>query len=433
MKEEIFFTVLSLLIVLFAKYKKIVSPASIIVVWWGIWLFISDLDSSILFKPSDYTYILFLTMLISFSLGSLFVRVQQNIFINNLSVSNNLINFFNKTYIVVLFICTFYFLKAMSILETRGIEGYRALTFSSPDHVSILFGNPYIEIIYDMLVPTYEFFYLIVGITFYIHKIDKKIFYLSIIMVFLGSLMRLGRFGIYYIIILLSIAFLLKIKNKYLTRKSNFKLIFLAALILITIGGVRGNSFLKSFTNSLINYHTVGFTLFSLKLENPNSSLNENITYGEGVISGLNYLATLALRRIFPDYNPKYLSQVTAGFNKPVEAGINPETGYPVYYNAFYTILYSLYSDGRIFAVILVPFIIGYILGNAYLDYKVHRNLISFFIILLIMHLMIFSLFSSIFDSPKWWISIIIVTIIKNKKTIILFFNPSKKRSFGSN
>lgn len=423
------FSLINILYVVSLKiiFKKLLNPLSIIILWWSIWIVISYAGLTDLYKPSDHVLLLVFLLNSGLFFGSFFgvyiingrIYHEELYKFKNDVFENKIKKIFNKTYKIVLPIVSFFFFKAIFILATKGVEGYRGLTFSDGDNEGILFGNPYLEILYGLLISPYILFYLLVGVYLFIFKGEKKIFYVGSLLVFLESTMRLGRFGLYYILMMTFIAFILNsAKNKAI--KTKFKKIILTfTLVLLVVGGLRESNFGNVLYKSIFEYHTVGFTLLSNELDNPASKLNTNMSYGTGTIGGLDYVSTLIIRRFSPTYDSQY-SYMVKDHHLPIETGYD-KNGYPIYHNAFYTMLFTLYADGREFFVFFIPLIIGGFSGFSYAKFKKTNYIFDFLIVLFFMFVFIFSLFQSMLQSHIVFLAFLILLYIGKKVNKLKF------------
>jgi len=77
--------------------------------------------------------------------------------------------------------------------------------------------------------------------------------------------------------------------------------------------------------------------------------------------------------------------------------------GYPILYNAFYTILYSMYLDGRELVFFAIPFLYGYFLSNLYQDWLVTGEIGTLMILNLLTYVGIFSIFQSPVEGTIFW------------------------------
>lgn len=402
-------------------FKRLLNPLNIIIFWWSVWSVISFSGITELYKPNEYILVLVCLINSGLFLGGLlgvyiasgttyneeYYKFKNNIFENIIK------KIFNKTYVFVLLIVSYFFLKAIYILATMGIEGYRGLTFSDGDNEGVLFGNPYLEILFSLIISPYILFYLLIGIYLFIFKNEKKVFYIGSLLVFLESTMRLGRFGIYYILMMTLIAFILNSSKNTMIKTKFKRIILIFTFVILVVGSLRESNFGNVLFKSIFEYHTVGLVLVSQELENPDSKLNKNISYGMGTLGGLDYISTLIIRRFSPTYESHY-SYMVKDHHLPVETGVD-DYGNPMYHNAFYTILFTLYADGREFFVFFIPLLIGAFLGFYYVKFKKTNYIFDFTIVLLFMFVFVFSLFQSMLQSHIVFLTLLFLLFISKR------------------
>lgn len=409
------------LLILKFVFNKIFNPINIIIFWWSFWVVVAFAGITDLYKPDEY--VLFLVFLLN---SGLFLGCLFGVYISNGRKYNKQLYQFRNTlfenkikdifynsnrYVIV--IVSYFFLKAIYILFTKGVEGYRGLTFSDGENEGILFGNPYLEILYSLIISPYILFYLLVGIYLFIFKNEKKIFYTASLLMFLESTMRLGRFGLYYILMMTFIAFILN-STKSIDIKTKFKRIILVFTLIITVvGSLRESNFGNVLYKSIFEYHTVGFTLLSNELNNQDSKLNTNLSYGMGTLGGLDYVSTLLIRRFSPTYDSHY-SYIVKDHHMPIETGFD-KNGYPIYHNAFYTMLFTLYADGREFFVLFIPLLFGIFIGYYYIKFIKTNYIFDFLIVFIFLFIFIFSLFQSMLQSHIVFLTLLILLYIGNK------------------
>ncbi len=91
--------------------------------------------------------------------------------------------------------------------------------------------------------------------------------------------------------------------------------------------------------------------------------------------------------------------------------------GDPIYGNAFYTMLFTLYSDGRELFVFIVPFIISFTASIFYNKYKKGANYFGLLSGLLFTWLFIFSIFQSMLQSHIVFLAFMYLIYLKNLAT----------------
>jgi len=180
--------------------------------------------------------------------------------------------------------------------------------------------------------------------------------------------------------------------------------------------GSNNTNVMEHFFDWAIMYHSAGFVLFDQDLNNERSTLNTKYSLGFSTFGGLVKLTDIAIRRIFPGYE-NLLIKEEEGHQTPRVIGIDNKTGYPIWGNAFFTILYPIYKDFRILGIMFIPFILGIITGNNYL--KARIDITARIIYMFLIFIMIFSIYNVPTDSNPIWLTFIIIIFVGNKIRLV--------------
>lgn len=324
-------------------------------------------------------------------------------------------------------VVSYYFVKSIRILLQYGILGYRDAVFGSPDEPSILFGSSYVELIYNIFVSPVIFLSLIVSIVIFVCYSEKRVLVLPLLMMVMEAIMRLGRFSFYYVVVFLATAFLLVLQRSksgdgagrwYRQSIQKVQVIIVAAIFLMitlvaALSMVREDSYInvsKTISRFAVGYHTTGFVLFDSELNSRKSRLNTNISYGRSILGGLEAIGVMFLRRV----DPKARSIVQEGGDYKHDFQIvgYDENGFPILHNAFYTVLYSLYFDGRDLFIAIIPFLFGYAVSALYADWMRRGRIGSLMLLVHLMYLGWFSLFYSPVEDHKFWMVLIALLLV---------------------
>ena len=431
------------------KFRKFLNPVSIVLFWWCGWLWVSNLHLTGLFVPGPGTQLMALTMLLAVFLGSklAFPRSRPEAAVGranaNLVRNSRYLIWLNVLYFPVM---TFLLVRAVPLLLSGDPVKYRRAAFGSIDEPNPVFGGSYPQFLFDLLVMPVVFLSLIVGLILYFKFRRKTLLVLSVTLLTMEAAVMLGRFNFYHIIVLAVLVFIFlgqvrgprtgpagetggpppagPRRARTLAAMAAGLLLGVGALLLISVWrGAKGTDTLTLVKTGLVEYHTVGFVLFDQELSSPTSRLNSRLSYGRSIIGGLDTLAVVLLRRVNPDLVPM------AGENgvvmaEPREAGRDGH-GQPILANAFYTILYSLYFDGRYLAVILLPLVFGFLLARSYLDWLKNGSLASLALLLLLMYVGIFSLFQSPVETPRFWGALVLLPVMKKIDLTCLAAGPA--------
>ena len=419
----------------YLKFKRVANPITFMTVWWGGWLFIANFSLTGIYIPGWRTQSLVILMLLSYTLGALVYskRIKYKKYIN-----------FHSSYLIfqkkfkllldlgypILFVAIFpFFIKAINIFRTLGTSGYRRAAFGVGGQESILYGHKYIAFLYLHVIPGILFMFTIISVIVMYSQGKKRYFAFSLIVNSFQAVMMLGRFAIYLPIFLLiitefcfsgqftnkAIDFLKEVKIKS-TKKYIVFFILLLVFIISIISSIRlqgsNHNILEIIWDFLIRYHTIGFALLNSEIENKYSFLNQQITYGTASLSGIGFFWDLIYKTVFDDRMVSILPELRENLDKFVEVGKggvgldgNIQLG-----NAFYTMIYFFYIDGREFGVFILSFILGYLTSCFYTNWIKTNNLYSLAYLLILLYGTLMSIFNYSFSS-NFWVSLFLVFV----------------------
>ena len=128
--------------------------------------------------------------------------------------------------------------------------------------------------------------------------------------------------------------------------------------------GASVNDIAMTMLNQFVNYHTIGFAMMNQELESQNSLANTTCTFGRSIIGGADDIfINLVLKRF--THSVEQVNWVNMEYrNDPVQVGFHD--GIPITANAFYTVMHTLYIDGRWVAVVVFPCVFGWIVVRTY-------------------------------------------------------------------
>jgi len=162
------------------------------------------------------------------------------------------------------------------------------------------------------------------------------------------------------------------------------------------------------FTHVLVKYHTAGFVLFDLELDDNLSSLNNNSTYGLGMIGGVERFVALCIKQLNKDYKPIVARDSLSKFQ---QVGVD-SNGIKIRSNALYNIVYTLVRDGRYFALVFGGIVLGYISNVHFYIWKNSLSAYSYAISIFMFSLMTTSLIRSNLESTSYWICIALLFLL---------------------
>lgn len=399
------------LIVGFVAKKRYPTTILIVTSWWYLWLFVSSFSLTGLKVPSLETYSVYLTMLIFFTIGSFaysskLINKKQSemdgLSLTKISKKTNvqiclLTNF-------LIFIATpvvfYFFSKSILIIgSSSDLDFFRGAVFGDEHSESIIFGPGWVAYLFNSIIMSSIYIGLFVGSFVFALYGRKKLFVISSILMIASGIMMLGRFNIYLVMIFFLFSLYLE-KAKII---SKVKKIVIALMIFITlifsVGAMRGfDKVGEQVAMFVVDYHTLGFSLFDNELHAPESSLNSKDKFGFASLGIIENSFFILLRKI--GLTQRLGAVADVDLNSFRDLG-DAESG-PKFYNAFGTIVYSLYYDGKIFFVIFLSFIFGY-LFNKHTSLAFNKASVKHgSLVFLYLYLGIFGIFQPLLMSFVW-------------------------------
>ncbi|WP_279143961.1 O-antigen polymerase [Photobacterium phosphoreum] len=388
--------------------NKFLNPLFLISFFWFILSSFSYLSITDYNPISDEVFIIVMIFISGLTFGGCGACLKKSYKIeNNDAFYCSAIKIFHNLKYLLLLPVLFFCIKACVIFYFVGVDNYRSIVFSTRDNVSILFGNPYVELIYSIFIQPVVFMLFFLGVVLFLSGKGSKVLYFSSMLYVMDSISMMGRFNLYYmlVIIMVSITYSIGI-NKKLKYKL-YKISLVIFFVSIIIGLFRYGDSDENYIITLMNTHVIGLSLFSHELQSLTSLLNKNIMYGLGTFSGLSDLFSMFIRRFDPSYVPDFfrMKDIVSFF---VIGRSN--TGVDLQANAYYTILYTLYSDGREIGVLFLSMIFGYVLIY---NYRCRRNEINFLFFCFFFFFLYFSVFMSPLEMRGVWALFIYMVLFR--------------------
>ena len=416
------FTVLS-----YIRTRRVFNPVGILCVWWGFWLYISNFSLAGLYVPSFYTQFLYMLMLTAMVFGSLCVPSVCRVIADE-TRSKRILNRWKMMRILLFLVSPvviFYFKKAIGILDMDILgNAYRNEAFGAGD--SILFGKGYAMILYNWSVLPIVFMSFIAGLVFYTMYGQRLLLWWAALLLCMDAVMMLGRFNFYIIFAMILSSFLFHKQRLHpgrgkalpkLNRRWGVVCLAVGLIVLtVLVSSLRGVGSEEEVPSSvmrvIVNYHTVGFVMFDSERQDPQSLLNSKMTYGRGVLGALDTLMSACLHGLDKSLPQAVTREIATTLHTFQVLG--QDRGMSVLMNAFGTVLYPIYLDGRELMVLVAPWFYGYWLTLLYQRWIQNEDIHSLMLVLLLFYVGIFSIFqSSISDFRFWPVLLGIVTLNK--------------------
>ena len=225
----------------YIKFGSIISPVSIVASWWCLWLFVANFSLTGIYIPRAPTQTLVLVMLFAMLCGSILATTRAKSQGTTALLQNrNLHKRWRYLYLAIGVFSpavAYYFSKAISIFLSEGVLGYRDAVFGNADRPSVLFESNYVEWIYALVVSPIIFSSLIAGVVFYLSFRDRKLLAVSLVMIAMDAVLRLGRFNFYFFLFFLFFSYLLlRQRSRFPDATGNYFRIAVKK-VRVTVGG----------------------------------------------------------------------------------------------------------------------------------------------------------------------------------------------------
>lgn len=409
------------LIVIFFFGKTLRNPLIYLIFWWYFWLCISTLSITGLNTPSVEVYAIYILMLISATFGALLFyfrinkikgRILPSKFTPRLEKDLGAYNLLLKiiNYIAAP-VVTFFFLKSLYVITTvDNINLYRDIVFATGEVDSAVFGSGTTQFVYSLTISSLIIIGVFVGAAAYIVAGRKKLFITSVILFCMDAVMMLGRFN-FYIIIVTSIIILLMSGNKAIKdNKLIKKLLVLVVIPMVLIGFQRGDDDIgNQFKTYALEYHTLGFSIFDTDYNNKQSILNADSSNGFSSFGAVEQLVFVIIRRVDDTYKA---SSILAGDDLNNKRLIGKENQI---YNAYGTVIYSLYFDSGLPYIVLFPLLWGYaLMRSAYLA-KRDNSIYQYSLTIVLSYICFFGIFQSLLLGSFWLYILFLITLFRGR------------------
>ena len=412
-----------LLFTVYKDKKAFMSPMVFFYSLWSIILFLSGLNLYGMHKPSDEAYLLLMIMELSFFVGTLFVKTSKE---KKYTVSTDYIEsnkYFNIIYILSAAIILFNIIDLIIVLEQRGsgvpmwqIRNWTLQPFGSSN--PILSRRTLVEELIRTVILSPSQLLIYATSTFYLFNgknINKKraLMVMSFSILLTSSIANGGgRLGIFYFIISLFFAFIIKAKSSNVDN-TNFKIKKYIKIILsiVLIGGfvmvlyTSMRTGLDKVFKQIYTYFAMSPTLLSEWLPRLKTSQH---TYGFLTLFGFHSYFFRALGYVSSSLVPPVYS---LAYNYILNAEVFIDIGSGTS-NAFVSPIYYFFLDGGYIFVIIASIIFGFLVARFYEKFKTNINAKTFIIFSLVIYGLFVSFMRIQTAIPAYIISYILVILI---------------------
>jgi oligosaccharide repeat unit polymerase len=412
----------------YLKFKRFINPISLVVTWWGGWLYISNFSLTGLYIPEDTTQGLVLLMLSGYVLGCFLCPMSKN---RNILKNIELFQGLKLHYFITLCLIIPLFLKALSIFSDTGMDpSYRGKIFGQGEEASILYGTFYIQLIYTFFIYPYISVLSLISIICSIELGRNTLLVLTSVIVVAKSVMTFGRDDIFNSIIIYLVYSIIVFENhiigfgnfgkffitnslrsihkKTLAFRKNALTSKITPILIVTLlvsvvsslssirSGSENDSLGDTVFDTLISNNTMGFVLLEREISNPASYLNTHLTYGQATFSIIDILLTFIIRRFDSNF---------IGLTR--EMGIYQNEFFHIggghVGNAYYTMIYNFYLDAREVGVFIFPLLFGLATSFFFGRMIYKKSIISTLSFLSMISMLLASITQSQLSSMDFW------------------------------
>lgn len=371
------FTILTFIFTTLVTFK---SKGAIPILWMHFWLLVSVINPLKLnFSPTIIAiFVNFSTLfaLIGYIVGSKYGNFSPTSRSSLHLIKKRTLNTYYLMCVPISILAYFSF----KLLQNISIFKYRRMILSEPEN---LFGHPLILPIFQLFIEGILLLLLLSSIYFLLENKSKYLIIFSLIIAILFSVIFLGRYHIYRIIVVTFVFALVQLRSAHILKLFPSFAIMVFIVVYGTVlrsGGLFGVQ--EIFIKHVIGYHTFGYNLaesYVISAEN----LIDRTWLGGSMIASIFYFLLKPLQYIYDfttylqsaDYYEqdifKYLGTIKYS-NKSLDLNAN----------AFYTIFTDIWRDFSWLGVAFF-FPIGFLTGFSYrgLVQKNYYLAISYYII----------------------------------------------------
>lgn len=411
----------------FVLEKDKINALTVFAGLWGMIAFLASLELFDLKSASDNTYIIFAIGISSFCIGYLYFRIfftRSKTFADEQEKSCNL----RKRIIYILFFITILlYLKDLFIVIKHITENNQSLAYiralaqdknselytsrsGLESCIRMLFLQPFVLAIQPILAV--EFIDN--------RKKSKTLFILNIAILFLRTITDGSRvIFIYFVMhIVLAYIYINKSKNKTVVFQKNRKVSKILIFFILTIGliALYKTSVARSGSNTLKNvyyYYSMEPTMFEIWQEVVDSK--DVYGYGRASLNGYIFPAIYTIKNTFgiDSYPKEWYNNIFLLINDTdliwqVIAKDNIKA------NAYVSIFFFLYLDGRYLGVVIGNIIYGAFLAYFYSKYSKNKNHKNLVCLLFLLQGLLFSYVRMQFSNETYALALIYIWILYN-------------------
>lgn len=404
--------------------KKKINALTIFSGLWGIIIFLSSICLYDLNPTEDTTYMILTVGILAFGMGYIFFRLffSRQVFRKKRN-SNTYSVRYRLLYILCAIIILFYLKDLMMILsDVINGKSLAYIRLIAQDSNSILYtSRSSVENFIRMIVilPSVMALQPIVAIDLICGKKNKILLILNIIILMLRSITDGSRVMFIYFIIHLILTFIFSGDSYYknIMKKNKNKVIVLFVLI-IGVFLVYKTSVSRSGENTLKNmYYYYSIEPYMFEQWKNEVDEREVMAYGAASTNGFIFPTIYTVKNILglDNYPQKWYNDIFLLINE-TDKNWQVITSGTTKANAYVSIFWFFYLDGKILGVIIGCILYSIIIAYNYSKLKVEMNNRNLCVYLLLLQGIIFSFVRMQFANETYAISLLMVLFLMYKK-----------------
>lgn len=399
----------------YIKFKNFLNPITVMFVIWGLILPFSTINIYGLTAPKQKTLAIIVVGLVFYLFGNL-IGARPYRFKFGKEKAHRSVVFgsraeLNYTFLRILFfVALVYYLyvgaRAISLLFSgRHLDYIRELA-TSEDANELRTSTLVVLVKNFIATPTVYLAIALLPIEIFRGEKDKFIIISTIVMTFLWVITSGGRSVLLWIALYFLIVYTFLPREKHRLKisiksiRNKIALIAGAAVILgallYTTYSRKGND--VDLWRQIYIYFIVPVKHFEHYVEYIDSAYSGFYGYGAASFYGLLYPIVFALRLLFLGRYPEFFTTVRELSFTMLER--STLLGGNIYMNAFVTIFYQPYLDGRFVGVAIICMLFGIFTGTAYYRMSVYNDMKWQLIYLLLFQKIVFSMVRFYFTQP---------------------------------
>ena len=392
------------------EYKNIINPCIVFIGVWLIIMFANSLHIYGLYSASNKAIIIINIGVISFAIGYFISFAKKNKIkkdINSYTIR------YRYVYILCLICLVYFIIKFIRsfelIISGSSLANIREIVQNNNQSSEIN------NLIYNFLVLPSAYSIEVLAITdYWIGKKNKVLFFCNLIIIFLRVIGDAGRTPLINFILYMILGYIVSkdIQKAGANNKETRKYILIGILLLIIATFSRITSSIWRISYFYISMSPVLLGEWVNRVEEQNL-LTYGITSFNGIFFTLNYFIKniLGLNDYIPIIKKSY-DIIAATDSNWIKINAGTTTA-----NAYVSLFWFFFTDGRLLGVVLGSVLFGYICGDRYFKLIKNINLKNLAIYMLLFQSVIFSFIRFYFAKPYFILAyLFIILLIKKEK-----------------